>query len=197
MWPFDSGLARPYNPSLALLRSVRLRPRLLTFVIPLVLVIACGVDQPDMVGVSPPTASSPTPSVTATRSVPTATLSPTTGVGNELTPAPPPSSFRDVVLSEGVTEDSRPLGSMEVFSPETEVVYAFFDFVDMRPEMEWAHVWYYETEELGRETQPWRWGTAGRAYIYRGFDDGMRPGEYELMFYADGVLQTVVTFSVR
>lgn len=114
-----------------------------------------------------------------------------------MTPTPLRSFFRDIVLSDKVTENSQPLGASDVFTTGTSVIYAFFNYAAMKPEMEWAHVWYHETEEIGRETQPWRWGTVGRAYIYRGFSDGMKPGDYQLMFYADGILQTVATFSVR
>jgi len=195
---FDSELERPYNPSRVLSWSIRLRRYLLLILaVPLVLTIACGADQPAVVGISSPLAPNPTPSAPTTRSAPTATAPSAAVESGELTPTPPPSFFRDIVLSETVTEDSQPLGSRAVFSTGTRALYAFFDFAAMKPEMEWAHVWYYETEEIGRETQPWRWGTTGRAYVYRGFPDGMRPGQYELMFYADGILQTVVPFSIQ
>lgn len=106
------------------------------------------------------------------------------------------SSISNLVFSDGITEDEKPIDPTYLLPSGIDQVYAFFDFSDMTAGMAWSRVWYYEGEEVASKEATWEIDGSGSTWIGLSADEPLDPGNYRLELYVEGKLAAASNFSV-
>lgn len=165
--------------------------------------------SPEIISTSTPTPTS-IPATPVPFSTPTPTLTPTaTPVPTRQTPTPtiasPPASpteefegsFEVTTLAQGVSEEHLPLEPGDVFPEGTKQVYVFFSYTGIEMGTPWTQAWYQGEQELWSQTEEWRLGREGSAWVYMEVAYGFPPGQYEVRLYIDDRLQETAEFAVQ
>ena len=113
-----------------------------------------------------------TPSITPTPAVsntPSASVTPRVPLAVEVlfesTTTPNPAAiFSDLVFSDGLDEQYRPLKPGDVFQNPVSHMYAIFSYDGMVPGSQWTALWYRNNELVRYETIPWNGGSGGLGY---------------------------------
>jgi len=133
-----------------------------------------------------------TPTITQTPSVtdtPTITPTPHVPLAIELqfesTVTPNPNAvFSDLVFSNGLDEDYRPLNPGEVFQNPVGHMYALFSYDNMAPGSQWTAIWYRGKNLVHYETLPWDGGSGGLGFTDWNPDpEEWLVGEYEVQIF--------------
>jgi len=126
---------------------------------------------------------------------PVATLTPPATQPTATPPARP--YIRDVILARGVSDAREPVEPGTQFPAGPERLYAFFSYGNMTGPLTWSQAWYKDDTELARETGPWTYGWAGRAYVFYMPAGGWTPGAYSVRFYIGDLLEAESTFIIQ
>lgn len=102
--------------------------------------------------------------------------------------------FSDIVF--GLLDSSGSLVGTNYILPEGSAVQARFNYHNMPAETQWSYIWYFEGQELWRQTEIWPAdrGTQG-THIITGTGDFI-PGQYRLALYISGSLSATADFVV-
>ncbi|MBN2303238.1 MAG: trypsin-like peptidase domain-containing protein, partial [Anaerolineae bacterium] len=123
--------------------------------------------------------------------------------GREVTSAqitiggPPPDDpgFSDIVF--GLLDDQSNLVGTNYVLPEGGGIQARFSYYNMQPETQWSYVWYFNGNEMYRQTETWdaaTYGEQGTRLITAAAD--FLPGQYRLALYVNGVLSATADFVI-
>lgn len=183
----------------------------LAFIMIIVAFVLNTIAEPVIYSFFPPTATlTLTPTVTLTPTItqtPTITLSPTItptpSVSDTptITPTPlvplaieaqfqstttpsPDTIFSPLVFAQSLDENFQPVDSAEIFQNPVGHLYAWFTYDQMIVGSQWTAIWYYGTQIVHYETQPWNGGTGGIGFT----DWEPQPfewlaGEYEVQIF--------------
>jgi hypothetical protein len=137
-------------------------------------------NAPQIVGstviVTPDPTAPPTPSPQPEpTSSPTAAPTPSRKISS--LPAPEGSSLGPITFGAEITEQQEALNPTEIFSIETEAIYAVFPYRGMKNGLPFTTIWYYQDKELAREEFDWSWGYSGRSFV---FIKPRNPGTYKV-----------------
>jgi len=145
-----------------------------------------------------------TPSITLTPTIsltPTITLTPSITDTPTITPTPhiplaielkfestitpnPVAVFSDLVFSNGLDEDYRPLNPNEVFQNPVGHMYALFSYDSMIPGSQWTALWYRGSNLVHYESLPWDGGSGGLGFTDWDPDPSeWIEGEYEVQIF--------------
>lgn len=98
----------------------------------------------------------------------------------------------DIVF--GIPGDSGNLVGTSYVLPEGSAIQARFNYRNMQPGLSWAYIWYFEGQELLRDTLTWEQGEQG-TYLMPAAADFL-PGQYRLELYVENALSATADFVV-
>jgi hypothetical protein len=133
-----------------------------------------------------------TPTITQTPSVtdtPTITPTPHVPLAIELqfesTITPKPNAiFSDLVFTNGLDEDYRPLNPGTIFQNPVGHMYALFSYDNMVPGSQWTAIWYRGNKLVHYETLPWDGGSGGLGFTdWEPLPEEWLEGEYEVQIF--------------
>lgn len=101
-------------------------------------------------------------------------------------------SFSDIVF--GLLDDSGNLVGTNYVLPEGSAIQARFNYHNMQPGLNWTYIWYYEGQELVRDTTPWDGDVQGTRLITAAAE--FLPGQYRLELYIENVLSATADFVI-
>lgn len=109
----------------------------------------------------------------------------------------PPSEPTFSSITFGLTEGNQMFSSGPVLGTGT-TVRAQFIYNNMRPDITWTAIWYYEGVELQRSTDTWGQDRGGNGSENIGItvDTGLPPGIYRLELYIENRLAAISNFTV-
>lgn len=110
---------------------------------------------------------------------------------------PPQNSptFSDLVF--GLLDDQNNLVGTNYVLPEGRAIQARFAYLNMTPDLTWSYIWYFNSEELFRQTETWdfaTYGAQGTRVITAAAE--FLPGQYRLALYINNVLSATADFVV-
>jgi len=133
-----------------------------------------------------------TPTITQTPSITdTPTITPTPHVPlaiekefeSTITPNPD-AIFSDLIFTNGLDEDYRPLNPGTVFQNPVGHMYALFSYDNMIPGSQWTAIWYLGKKLVHYETLPWDGGSGGLGYTdWEPLPEEWFEGEYEVQIF--------------
>jgi len=100
--------------------------------------------------------------------------------------------FSDIVF--GLPDDSGNLVGTNYVLPEGSAIQARFNYYNMRTDVSWTYIWYFEGQELQRDTAAWDLDVQGTRIMPASAE--FLPGSYRLELYIDGVLSATADFVV-
>ncbi len=160
----------------------------------------------------------PTPTITLTPTIsPTPTITPTPkeSYTPTITPTPyvplaiearfestvtpnPEAVFSQLIFTQGLDEEYRPLHPGTVFQNPVGHLYALFSYDGMTPQSQWTALWWRGDELVYYETKPWDGATGGFGYTdWNPPPQEWKPGEYQVQIFAGTEWKTVGFFTVE
>jgi hypothetical protein len=102
--------------------------------------------------------------------------------------------FSDIVF--GLLDDSGNLVGTNYVLPEGSAIQARFNYRHMTPDVPWSYIWYFEGQEVYRQTEAWpaERGAQGTHLITASAD--FLPGQYRLELYINNILSTTADFVI-
>ena len=106
----------------------------------------------------------------------------------------------ELQFSQSVTEAYRPINPQTNFPPDTETLYATFDYRGMNDGLAWSYLWRYGNKIIEGGNELWQYGRQGPGYLYLSPEEGLLPGEYTAEVWLNGQLMqrssvTIAPFS--
>lgn len=95
-------------------------------------------------------------------------------------------SFSNIVFSQQVNSRGQPVEPTRVFPAGVKQLYAFFDYANMTPGVEWTRTWLYEGEVAATTTERWEEGRAGQFQLEVTSDTGLDAGNWRLELAIQG-----------
>ena len=105
-------------------------------------------------------------------------------------------AFTNLIFSEGVTGDDRPINPTYLLPSGLSEVYACFDYENMSDGLDWGRTWYYEGEQVATGSGTWDWGDDGSAWVSITAGEPLDPGTYRLELFVEGTLVAASDFVV-
>ncbi len=144
--------------------------------------------------ITPTPAESYTPTVTPTPYIP---LAIETRFESTVTPNPE-AVFSQLIFSQGLDEDYRPLNPGTVFQNPVGHLYALFSYDGMTPQAQWTALWWRGDELVYFETKPWDGTTGGFGYTdWNPAPQEWLPGEYQVQIFVGMAWKSVGSFTVE
>lgn len=100
--------------------------------------------------------------------------------------------FSDIVF--GLPDESGNMVGTNYVLPEGGAIQARFNYYNMRADLSWTYIWYFEGRELLRDTAAWDGDVQGTRVMPASAD--FLPGQYRLELYIDNVLNATADFVV-
>ncbi|MCD4687516.1 MAG: serine protease, partial [Anaerolineae bacterium] len=100
--------------------------------------------------------------------------------------------FTDIVF--GVLDDSGNLAGTSYVLPEGSAIQARFNYRNMQPDASWSYIWYFNGQELLRDTIAWEGDTQG-AFVMPAAGEFL-PGPYRLELYVNNALSATADFVI-
>jgi hypothetical protein len=102
--------------------------------------------------------------------------------------------FSDIVF--GLLDENNNLVGTNYVLPEGSAVQARFNYRYMVPDTPWSYIWYFEDQEVYRQTETWpaERGAQGTHLITAAAD--FLPGQYRLELYVNSILSATADFVV-
>lgn len=94
--------------------------------------------------------------------------------------------FRNLVFSQRVLKDGRPIGPADIFRSGTQQVFASVDFDGMRNGTKWGQTWSVNGQVVSNQESKWQSGPRGRMVLAFGNQNGMQEGTYHLAIVVKG-----------
>jgi hypothetical protein len=106
-------------------------------------------------------------------------------------------SFADIVFGLPPAEGANLVGTSYVL-PEGSAIQARFNYLNMQPGTTWSYIWYFEGQELARDTSNWDRDTYGKqgTRTISASAETFFPGQYRLELYIDNALNATADFVV-
>lgn len=104
-------------------------------------------------------------------------------------------TFSDLVF--GLMDDRESLVGTNYVLPEGRAVQARFNYRNMEPGTPWSYIWYFNGEEIFRQTESWdgeTYGAQGTRMITAAAE--FLPGQYRLALYINGILSATADFVI-
>lgn len=101
-------------------------------------------------------------------------------------------AFTDIIF--GLLDASGNLVGTSYVLPEGSAIQARFNYRNMQTGTPWSYVWYFEGQELTRDTTAWDGDQQGTRLITAAAD--FLAGQYRLELYIDGVLNATADFVI-
>lgn len=101
-------------------------------------------------------------------------------------------AFSDIIF--GLLDASGNLVGTSYVLPEGSAIQARFNYRNMQPGIPWSFVWYFEGQELTRDTTAWDGDQQGVRLITAAAD--FLAGQYRLELYIEGVLNATADFVI-
>lgn len=101
-------------------------------------------------------------------------------------------AFTDIIF--GLLDANGNLVGTSYVLPEGSAIQARFNYRNMQPGTPWSFVWYFEGQELTRDTAAWDGDQQGTRLITAAAD--FLAGQYRLELYIDGVLSATADFVI-
>ena len=95
--------------------------------------------------------------------------------------SPEKSQFSELLFSNSITEDGRPIHPTTHIQEGIETVYATFEYSGMKHGTPWVAVWTTDGQEIIRQEDTWDDGSEGRKAIKISNRKGVPAGEYHLV----------------
>ncbi len=100
--------------------------------------------------------------------------------------------FSDIVF--GLLDENGNLVGTNYVLPEGSAIQARFNYLYMTPETTWSYIWYFEGQEVLRDTLAWAGDEQGVWVMPAGGD--FYPGQYRLELYIEGTLSATADFVI-
>lgn len=105
-------------------------------------------------------------------------------------------TFSNLVFGLSEAPDGGPREPAVLFPAGTELLYAFFDYANMRRGTSWTSTWLADGQVELSEDTPWDGAAAGTYVIELSISGGLEPGAYRLELYIDDRLAATSNFWV-
>jgi len=137
---------------------------------------------------------SDTPTITPTPFVPLAVEA---RFESTITPNPD-ALFSNLIFTQGIDEEYRPLNPNTVFQNPVGHLYALFSYDRMVDGSQWTALWYRNGELVYFETHSWNGGTGGFGYTdWDPISTEWQPGVYEVQIFIGTVWKISGRFTVE
>jgi len=100
--------------------------------------------------------------------------------------------FTDIIF--GLMDSNGNLSGTNYVLPEGSAIQARFNYRNMIPGISWSYIWYFEGQELLRDTQSWEGETQG-TWVMPAAGEFL-PGQYRLELYIENQLSATADFIV-
>ena len=111
----------------------------------------------------------------------------------------PSAPFSNLILARGISTDSKPQNSGNIFAPTQDPIYLFFDYENMPTGATWKQEWQWDDIILQTNEAVWpeTYGPSGTAWIYYSPALGFNPGPYSVSLAVNGEEVASITFIVQ
>jgi hypothetical protein len=117
---------------------------------------------------------------------------------NSTTTPNPAAVFSPLVFAQALDKNFVPIDPATTFQNPVGHLYAQFTYDKMTPGAQWSALWYFGTELVFYETNPWDGGTGGIGYSDWNPDPSMwLAGEYEVQIFVGTSWKTSGRFTVE